>query len=175
MPPDSSRASTSRSRDRFRSAASRAARSASRTALVASVSLGSLAATGVLSPAFGQDAPPAQTLPGTNILPGGRWTGARLPTVAQGNNGLVMTIQQEQKAALLDWSRFDVAASEEVRFEQGGADWIALNRIFSADPSKIAGKITGDAKLETEGKAQKVKGAGQDVKGSVKGALGDDI
>ena len=37
------------------------------------------------------------------------------------------------------------------------------------------GKATDNASLEAEGKAQKVKGAGQDVKGSVKGALGDDI
>lgn len=120
----------------------RLVRATPRAALIASVSLISLAAAGVLGTraALAQDA--ATTLPGTQILPGGRWTGARLPTVAQTNNGLVMTIKQEQKAALLDWSRFDVGASEEVHFEQGGADWIALNRIFSADPSQISGKIT---------------------------------
>ena len=37
------------------------------------------------------------------------------------------------------------------------------------------GKASDDASLEAEGKAQKLKGTGQDVKGSVKGALGDDI
>ncbi|ATQ44595.1 filamentous haemagglutinin family protein [Caulobacter mirabilis] len=125
----------------------RFARASSRVALIASVSLVSLAASGVLGlrGASAQDA--AQTLPGTQILPGGRWTGARLPTVAQTNNGLVMTIKQEQKAALLDWSRFDVGATEEVIFDQGGADWIALNRIFNANPSQIAGKITAKGQV----------------------------
>ena len=37
------------------------------------------------------------------------------------------------------------------------------------------GKATDDASLEAEGKAQQLKGTGQDVKGSVKGALGDEI
>ena len=37
------------------------------------------------------------------------------------------------------------------------------------------GKMTGNDKLEAEGKAQEVKGAAQNVKGGVKGALGDNI
>ena len=40
---------------------------------------------------------------------------------------------------------------------------------------EAAGKVTGNEKLEAEGKGQQVKGSAQDVKGSVKGALGDDI
>ncbi|MCG2839425.1 filamentous hemagglutinin family protein [Sandaracinobacter sp. RS1-74] len=58
-----------------------------------------------------------------------------------------MTIEQEQKRALLDWSRFDVAKGEEVHFKQGGADWIALNRIFDSKPSEIAGKITAKGQV----------------------------
>jgi uncharacterized protein YjbJ (UPF0337 family) len=48
--------------------------------------------------------------------------------------------------------------------------------------NKIAGNVKeaiGDAtdneRLEAEGQAQKAKGTAQDVSGSVKGALGDDI
>ncbi len=37
------------------------------------------------------------------------------------------------------------------------------------------GKATGNEKLEAEGKVQELKGTGQDVKGSVKGALGDNV
>jgi uncharacterized protein YjbJ (UPF0337 family) len=37
------------------------------------------------------------------------------------------------------------------------------------------GRNKGDADLVAEGKAQKAKGAAQDVKGAIKGALGDDI
>ncbi|MBD8547320.1 CsbD family protein [Sphingomonas sp. CFBP 8760] len=37
------------------------------------------------------------------------------------------------------------------------------------------GKGTDNEHLEAKGKAQQLKGTGQDVKGSVKGALGDEI
>lgn len=37
------------------------------------------------------------------------------------------------------------------------------------------GKQTNDADMVAEGQAQKAKGTAQDVKGSVKGALGDKI
>ena len=38
-----------------------------------------------------------------------------------------------------------------------------------------AGKLMGDRELEAEGKAQQTKGTAQDVTGSVKGALGDEV
>ena len=115
----------------------------SRAALAASVSISSLLVM-ASQPVAAQE---AGTLPGTQVLQGGRWTGAKLPTVAQGNNGLVMTIEQEQKRALLDWSRFDVGKNEEVHFKQQGTDWIALNRIFDSKPSEIAGKITAKGQV----------------------------
>ncbi|GAD54615.1 MAG: hypothetical protein ACJASC_001880 [Limimaricola cinnabarinus] len=37
------------------------------------------------------------------------------------------------------------------------------------------GEATGDDKLRTEGKGQKARGTAQNVSGSIKGALGDDI
>ena len=37
------------------------------------------------------------------------------------------------------------------------------------------GDATDDARLEAEGQAQQDKGTAQNVKGSIKGALGDDI
>lgn len=40
---------------------------------------------------------------------------------------------------------------------------------------EAAGRATDDRDLEARGTAQRAKGAGQDVKGSIKGALGDDI
>ena len=53
---------------------------------------------------------------------------------------------------------------------------------LDAAGNKIAGNVkeaignaTDNDKLTAEGEAQKLKGTGQDVKGSVKGALGDDI
>ena len=38
---------------------------------------------------------------------------------------------------------------------------------------EAAGRITGNDKLQAEGKAQKLKGEGQQVKGDVKGKLND--
>ncbi|MTH63053.1 CsbD family protein [Paracoccus shanxieyensis] len=37
------------------------------------------------------------------------------------------------------------------------------------------GKATGNTELQAEGKAQKAKGAAQDVSGSIKSKLGDKI
>lgn len=37
------------------------------------------------------------------------------------------------------------------------------------------GKLTDNERLEAEGKAQQVKGSAQDVSGTVKGKLGNDI
>lgn len=37
------------------------------------------------------------------------------------------------------------------------------------------GKATDNERLVAEGQAQKAKGTGQDIKGSIKGALGDKI
>lgn len=52
---------------------------------------------------------------------------------------------------------------------------MAAGNKLAGNVKECIGKATDNASLEAEGKAQKVKGAGQDVKGSVKGALGDDI
>ncbi|WP_394155292.1 CsbD family protein [Loktanella salsilacus] len=40
---------------------------------------------------------------------------------------------------------------------------------------EAVGDATDNERLEAEGKAQKAKGSVQDVTGTVKGALGDDI
>jgi uncharacterized protein YjbJ (UPF0337 family) len=50
----------------------------------------------------------------------------------------------------------------------------AGNKIAGSVKEAI-GKGTDDKRLEGEGQGQQAKGTAQDVKGSVKGALGDDI
>lgn len=37
------------------------------------------------------------------------------------------------------------------------------------------GEMTDNQKLQAEGKAQKAKGSAQDVSGTIKGKLGDDV
>ena len=46
---------------------------------------------------------------------------------------------------------------------------------LAGNVKEAVGKATDNDRLEAEGKAQQVKGTGQDVAGSVKGALGDKI
>lgn len=41
--------------------------------------------------------------------------------------------------------------------------------------ARAVGKLTDNPDLQAEGKAQKAKGAAQDVAGTIKGKLGDDI
>ena len=51
----------------------------------------------------------------------------------------------------------------------------AAGNKIAGNVKEAVGKATDNDRLTAEGKAQQVKGTSQDVKGSVKGALGDDI
>ena len=51
----------------------------------------------------------------------------------------------------------------------------AAGNKIAGNVKETVGKVTDNDKLVAEGEAQKLKGTGQDVKGSVKGALGDNI
>jgi uncharacterized protein YjbJ (UPF0337 family) len=51
----------------------------------------------------------------------------------------------------------------------------AAGNKVAGNVKEAVGKATDNERLEAEGKAQQLKGTGQDIKGSVKGALGDKI
>lgn len=51
----------------------------------------------------------------------------------------------------------------------------AAGNKLSGNVKEAAGKATDNHELETKGKAQQLKGTGQDVKGSIKGAVGDEL
>lgn len=51
----------------------------------------------------------------------------------------------------------------------------AAGNKIAGNLKEAVGKATDNERLEAEGKAQQFKGTAQDVKGSVKGALGDKI
>ena len=51
----------------------------------------------------------------------------------------------------------------------------AAGNKIAGNVKEAVGKATDNEKLVAEGEAQQLKGTGQDVKGSVKGALGDKI
>lgn len=50
----------------------------------------------------------------------------------------------------------------------------AVNEVIG-NGKEAVGRKTGDDRLAAEGKVQQVKGAGQKLKGAVKGALGDKL
>lgn len=59
-----------------------------------------------------------------------------------------LLINQGQPRAIIDWQSFNIGANAWVRFDQQkNTDWIALNRIFDANPSQIYGKLTADGKI----------------------------
>ncbi|MCP3735210.1 CsbD family protein [Sphingomonas sp. RP10(2022)] len=51
----------------------------------------------------------------------------------------------------------------------------AAGNKIAGNVKEAVGKATDNDKLVAEGEAQQLKGTGQDVKGTVKGALGDNI
>lgn len=72
------------------------------------------------------------------------WVGANGPVQSEGENGRTnVTVEQTQQQAILNWDSFNVGRETDLRFNQGGADWVALNRVVgnSADPSQILGSI----------------------------------
>ncbi|WP_168355814.1 filamentous haemagglutinin family protein [Sphingomonas gei] len=55
--------------------------------------------------------------------------------------GNTTTIVQSSEKALLDWSNMSLQAGEVLKFQQEKASWIALNRSYSKDVTKIAGDV----------------------------------
>ncbi len=104
---------------------------------------------------------PGQTLPdvpnglgagGLDI--NGTPTGANSPTQSMENAHTIVTIQQTQQQALLNWHTFNVGSNTTVKFDQsaGGADagtWIAFNQITdpSGNPTQILGSIEAQGQV----------------------------
>lgn len=68
-------------------------------------------------------------------------TGGGQPTVSQ--NGLNTNITLNAPRTVMSWASFDVTPDESVTFNFGAKNWIVLNRIFGASPSKIEGVVEG--------------------------------
>jgi filamentous hemagglutinin len=59
-----------------------------------------------------------------------------------------VTIYQNQSNAIINWQSFNIGSDASVYFnQQGNSSWSALNRIWSADPSQIYGKLTADGNI----------------------------
>ena len=56
-------------------------------------------------------------------------------------------IQQQSQSLSIDWSSFDVAGNELVKFQQPSASSAVLNRIFNELPSQILGSIQANGQV----------------------------
>ncbi|OYU91198.1 MAG: hypothetical protein CFE29_06780 [Bradyrhizobiaceae bacterium PARB1] len=79
-------------------------------------------------------------------MPAG-WTGADAPTQNVDATGQTQVgIRQTTQQAILNWQSFNVGARTTLTFDQqGGRDWVALNRVTNATaPSQILGNVRAD-------------------------------
>lgn len=91
-------------------------------------------------PAFADQ--PSGLIPHSTI----QWTNANID--AAHTNANLLTILQTQPRAILDWQQFNLERGQSVVFNQhGNTSWSALNRIWDANPSTIAGSIRADGEI----------------------------
>jgi filamentous hemagglutinin family protein len=90
-----------------------------------------------------------------------------------GTDALTRVTQSSQRAAI-DWRSFDVGSGQQVDFQQPSASAVTLNRVNSADPSQIAGKITatGQVVLINQSGVLFTKGAQVDAQSVIVSAAG---
>ena len=59
----------------------------------------------------------------------------------------LLTVDQASQRAIIDWKSFNISSDAEVRFNQPSSTASILNRIYSADPSIIQGKLTANGQV----------------------------
>ncbi len=88
-------------------------------------------------------APCGINLGNTPFVQSGQIGNGGLPAI----NGTTMAINQLSKSAILNWKDFNIANGYSVKFTQPSSTSAALNRIWSADPSVIAGKLSANGQI----------------------------
>jgi filamentous hemagglutinin family protein len=86
----------------------------------------------------------AGTLPVLRSVVSGQ---ATVNAAVQGASSRVLTIDQQSSRAIIDWKSFNIAGDAEVRFNQPSSTASALNRIYSADPTVIQGRLTANGQV----------------------------
>ncbi len=72
---------------------------------------------------------------------GGVVTGGNASIVSSGKK---LDVHQHSDQAVIDWRSFDIGVDEHTQFHQPSSGSTALNRVKSADPSRIAGKLSAN-------------------------------
>lgn len=78
-------------------------------------------------------------------------------------NGKNLDITQSSDKAVIDWRGFDIAPDESTNFYQPNSGSITLNRVNSASPSMIEGKLTANGNVFIVNKNGVVFGGGAQV------------
>ncbi|HEX3844554.1 MAG TPA: filamentous hemagglutinin N-terminal domain-containing protein, partial [Steroidobacteraceae bacterium] len=95
----------------------------------------------------------AATALGIGGLPAAMATGLTGGAVVSGQgsitspNATTTLINQQSNSLTLNWSTFNVAGNETVRFVQPSSTSVALNNILSANPSQIFGRIDANGRV----------------------------
>ncbi|WP_346309133.1 YDG domain-containing protein, partial [Limnohabitans sp.] len=87
----------------------------------------------------------AQTAPPVNALPTGGQVSAGNASINQ--SGSNMVINQSTDRAAINWQTFNVGKDAQVQFQQPSTASVTLNRVMSADPSQIFGRITANGQV----------------------------
>ena len=88
-------------------------------------------------------------VPGPTDGGGGLWQGADLPTQEVVDGHYAVTVDQNEKKAILTWESFNVGKDTTLAFQQDDSSWIALNRVMDPGvaPSRIEGAIKADGQV----------------------------
>ena len=118
-----------------------------RTAAAVAAQQAAQAAARAAAAANGTDVPDGLAPGGLWVAEGAlaRWEGAKAPKPGTEGGRQLVTIEQTQSRAILNWDTFNIGRNTTLQFKQG-ADDAVLNRVVgaSAKPSQIQGAIKAD-------------------------------
>ena len=84
-------------------------------------------------------------VPAVDALPGGGNISAGNGTISsQGNQ---MLINQASDKLAINWSSYNIGANASVTYQQPSRQSVALNRVFSADPSQLYGRLNANGSV----------------------------
>jgi trimeric autotransporter adhesin len=105
----------------------------------------SKSATVILLPIFSLFASAVWADPAPNALPTGGQVVSGQSIITQ--NGNLLNIQQTTQKSIINWNTYNIGASSHVNYDQLNSGSISLNRVLSADPSAIFGKLTSNGQV----------------------------
>ncbi len=89
--------------------------------------------------------PHSMAAPALNTVPSGGQVTTGLGVIQQ--TGSILTIQQQSAKLITQWDSFDIGANATVNFLQPSSSAQALNRVLSANPSQIFGKLNANGQV----------------------------